>query len=203
MKAFCRPLEEPERNADGLVRRRSAVRVCFVSSHARAGGSEAYLIRLLRSIPREQISTVVALEHGPLVEALTQDGHVVDVIPATGKLSSIAGAARALRRSIDVADVDVIHANGIKAGLVVALARTGVPFVWVKHDFSLDGIPARFVAARADRVVGRELGRSRCAPDQARRASERGLHRRRHSTGDRVVARDSSSRRFERTTRTL
>ena len=149
LEAFRRPLERGRPRPDAGKKR-----VAFVSSHSRSGGSEAYLIRLLRSMPRDQISTIVALEQGPLVETLTQDGHVVDVIPTTGKLSSIVGAARALRRSIDVADVDVIHANGIKAGLVAALSRSGVPFVWVKHDFSLDGYPARFVASRATEIVG-------------------------------------------------
>jgi glycosyltransferase involved in cell wall biosynthesis len=48
----------------------------------------------------------------------------------------------------------VVHANGVKAALVAGLAASGVPVVWVKHDFSWDGLLAALIASRCDQVVG-------------------------------------------------
>jgi glycosyltransferase involved in cell wall biosynthesis len=49
-----------------------------------------------------------------------------------------------------------VHANGVKAALVCVLAapRTGIPVIWVKHDFSWDGPLAHAIASRCDQVVG-------------------------------------------------
>jgi glycosyltransferase involved in cell wall biosynthesis len=65
-------------------------------------------------------------------------------------------AALRLRRLLRAQRPAVVHANGVKAALVCALAApgTGVPVVWVKHDFSWDGALARTLAARCTLVVG-------------------------------------------------
>ena len=49
-----------------------------------------------------------------------------------------------------------MHANGVKAALVAALALAGtrVPLVWVKHDFARDGLLARLVGRRSAQIVG-------------------------------------------------
>jgi glycosyltransferase involved in cell wall biosynthesis len=49
-----------------------------------------------------------------------------------------------------------VHANGVKAALVSVLATpgTGIPLVWMKHDFSGDGALARSVAWLCREVVG-------------------------------------------------
>ena len=49
-----------------------------------------------------------------------------------------------------------MHANGVKAALVAALATaaTPIPVIWVKHDFSWDGPRARRLARRCAKVVG-------------------------------------------------
>jgi glycosyltransferase involved in cell wall biosynthesis len=142
-----RPLERS-------TRRLGRPRVTFVSSHARPGGSERYLVTLLGMLEPDEIAGVVCLEEGPLVDELRALGHPVRVIVSTGSLRSMLGAARRLRRDLRSHPSDVVHANGIKAGLVAALARKAAPLVWVKHDFSYDGRVVRFVARRSDEVVG-------------------------------------------------
>ncbi|MFL5966868.1 MAG: glycosyltransferase family 4 protein [Gaiellaceae bacterium] len=127
-------------------------RVLFVSSHARPGGSERYLTRLVHGLD-DRVAKVVALEDGWLVDELEPRPAV---IPTTAHWRSLVGAARVLRRELEVARPALVHANGIKAAVVAALAtvRTGIPFVWVKHDFSHGGLLSNVVAARSARIVG-------------------------------------------------
>jgi glycosyltransferase involved in cell wall biosynthesis len=129
-------------------------RVTFVSSHARPGGSERYLATLVGMLGRDEVAGVVSLEEGPLVDELRSAGHEVRVIPSTGSIGSMLRAARRLRRDLAAHPCDVVHANGIKAGLVTVLAGKRSPVVWVKHDFSFDGPLVRYVARRSDAVVG-------------------------------------------------
>lgn len=128
----------------------AAPAVEFVSSHARLGGAERYLETLVGLLGAEWTRRVVALEHGPFAERL---GAVV--LPTGAAWPSIFASARRLRRLLRRDRPDVIHANGIKAALVTAVATLGTrfPVVWVKHDFSYDGVLARLVARRSRLVV--------------------------------------------------
>jgi glycosyltransferase involved in cell wall biosynthesis len=49
----------------------------------------------------------------------------------------------------------LVHANGVKAATVAAMATlgTGIPLLWVKHDFALDGWRARLIARRCTEIV--------------------------------------------------
>jgi glycosyltransferase involved in cell wall biosynthesis len=131
------------------------VPVTFVLSHAQTGGSEHYLDLLLDFLEPAWVNGVISLEDGPFVARLRAAGHDVAVIP-TGSRVGVAGSALRLRRLLRARRPAVLHANGVKAALVAALAtpRTGIPVVWVKHDFSWDGPLARAVAARCNQVVG-------------------------------------------------
>jgi glycosyltransferase involved in cell wall biosynthesis len=102
------------------------------------------------------VRAVVCLEHGPLVTRLTEQGHRVDVIPTSARAIGIVAAAVRLRALLARQQPDVLHANGVKAALVSAMATTGMrlPLLWVKHDFSYDGWPARLIAARCSAVIG-------------------------------------------------
>jgi glycosyltransferase involved in cell wall biosynthesis len=135
-------------------KKETTLRVAFVSSHARAGGSEKYLVELLSHLDRESVGPVLCLEDGPLMGELRASGHDARVVQATGSLPSIARAARRIRASLREEHPTVIHANGVKAALACVLAPGKVPVVWVKHDFSYDGPLVRFVARRCDAVVG-------------------------------------------------
>ena len=130
------------------------VAVTFVSSHARLGGEENYLLKLIEGLGPGWTRNVICLEDAPFVERLRLEGIPTEVIP-TGPRLGMAPSAVKLRRAIRRADPDVVHANGIKAAVVCAAALVGsrVPWIWLKHDFSWDGRLANLVAARATQVV--------------------------------------------------
>jgi glycosyltransferase involved in cell wall biosynthesis len=130
------------------------VAVTFVSSHALGGGSERYLELLLGELGPDWTRAVISLQDGPLVGRLRGSGHEVEVVPA-GARAGLAAAVPPLRRALLRQRPDVVHANGVKAALAAVLAtvRTGIPVVWVKHDFSWDGPLARAVASRCALVV--------------------------------------------------
>jgi glycosyltransferase involved in cell wall biosynthesis len=130
------------------------VAVTFVSSHARLGGEENYLLNLIDELGPSWVRNVICLEDAPFVERLRAAGIPTEVIP-TGPRLGIAPSAVKLRRAIGRAAPDVVHANGVKAAVVCAAAFVGsrTPWIWLKHDFSWDGRLANLVAARATRVV--------------------------------------------------
>jgi glycosyltransferase involved in cell wall biosynthesis len=132
-----------------------AVPITFVISHALSGGSERYLELLLDHLEPAWVRTIVSLQDGPFVARLRAGGYRVEVLPTGARVSMLPSAWR-LRRLLRAAPPAAIHANGVKAALVCTLAtpRTGVPVIWVKHDFSWDGALARGIASRCDQVVG-------------------------------------------------
>jgi glycosyltransferase involved in cell wall biosynthesis len=134
----------------------SAVPVLFVSSHARLGGSERYLTTLVAGLGAQWVHGVVVLEEGPLVEELRATGVPTEVLPTSPRLPGLLRSAWRLRRRLSGRGAAVVHANGVKAALVAALAALGsrTPVIWVKHDFSFDGRRARLIAARCAEVIG-------------------------------------------------
>ena len=130
------------------------VAITFVSSHARLGGEENYLLKLLQELGPDWVRNVICLEDAPFVERLRAEGIPTEVIP-TGPRLGIAPAAVKVRRALRRANPDVVHANGVKAAVVSAAALAGsrTPWIWLKHDFSWDGRLANLVAARATQVV--------------------------------------------------
>ena len=136
-----------------MVGQELSVPVVFVSSHARAGGSERYLETLVQHLGDGWVRLVVCLEDGPLVERLRAAGVTTEVVPTSARPWGIVGSARRLRRTLARWDPALVHANGIKAAITSVLA-TRRPIVWVKHDFSYDGLLARLVAMRCRMVIG-------------------------------------------------
>lgn len=134
----------------------SAVPVLFVSSHARLGGSERYLATLVEALGPDWVRGVVVLEEGPLVGELREASVPAEVMPTSPRLPGILRSAWRLRRRLAGQRGLVVHANGVKAALVVTLAALGTraQVIWVKHDFSFDGRRARLIAARCDEVIG-------------------------------------------------
>jgi glycosyltransferase involved in cell wall biosynthesis len=110
---------------------------------------------LLGELAPEWVQRVILLEDGPAAGRFAAPGRAVEVIPTGRRAGLLAGAVR-LRRTLRAQPPAVVHANGIKAALVAApaVAGTGIPVVWVKHDFSWDGLLARLVAAGCTEVVG-------------------------------------------------
>ena len=131
------------------------VPVTFVGSHARLGGSELALERLLSTLGHEWVDRVIVLEDGPAVRRLGALGVRVEVLPS-GTRAGLLTAAWRLRARLAGGGARLVHANGVKAALVagLGLTGTGVPVLWVKHDLSWDGPLARLVAAGCAEVVG-------------------------------------------------
>jgi glycosyltransferase involved in cell wall biosynthesis len=65
------------------------------------------------------------------------------------------GAIRALRRAVAEADVDVVHAHGLRAAFVAALARPAVPLVVTWHNAVLATGLRRHLSQVVERVVAR------------------------------------------------
>jgi glycosyltransferase involved in cell wall biosynthesis len=135
---------------------RAPVPVTFVGSHARLGGSERALELLVGTLGAAWVDRVVLLEDGPAAGRLRALGAPVEVVAAGRRLGLPIAAWRLRRALLRAGRPRVVHANGVKAALVAAaaLARTGVPVVWVKHDLSWDGPLGRLVAAGCAEVVG-------------------------------------------------
>lgn len=131
------------------------VSVAFVSSYGGLGGSELYLERLLGLVPRSWVRSVISLGEGTLAERIRLLGFEVDVMPTSRHPWSFAASSWKLRRHLRKLRPDVIHANGLKAAIVSVLAATGtgLPVVWVRHDFSWEGWRARALASRSRRVI--------------------------------------------------
>ncbi len=92
-----------------------AVDVTFVSSHARLGGEENYLARLLEELGPDWIAGVVSLEDAPFVERLRAMNVQTEVIPTSARAPGMLRSALRLRRSLRRAKPQVVHANGVKA----------------------------------------------------------------------------------------
>jgi glycosyltransferase involved in cell wall biosynthesis len=130
--------------------------VLFISSHAKHGGSERYLETLLEQLGHTWVSHVISLQEGPFTTRLRELDYPLEVFPTSGRWTALLRSAWRLRRALLRVQPAVVHANGIKAALVAALATVGtrLPVVWVKHDFSWDGLLAYAIAARCRLVVG-------------------------------------------------
>ena len=76
-----------------------AVDVTFVSSHARLGGEENYLARLLEELGPDWIAGVVSLEDAPFVERLRAMNVQTEVIPTSARAPGMLRSALRLRRS--------------------------------------------------------------------------------------------------------
>ena len=130
--------------------------VSFVSSHARLGGSERYLETLLEQLGGAWVAQVISLEEGPFATRLRELGYPLEVLPTSGRWTALLRSAWRLRRALLRTRPAVVHANGVKAAFVTALATIGtrIPVIWVKHDFSWDGPLALAIAVRCRLIVG-------------------------------------------------
>jgi glycosyltransferase involved in cell wall biosynthesis len=101
------------------------------------------------------VAGVMCLQDGPAVAALRAAGNPVQIIETGARAGLLSGALR-LRRALRADPPQVVHANGVKAALVAALGllATGIPVLWVKHDFSWDGPLVRAIAMGCAEVVG-------------------------------------------------
>jgi glycosyltransferase involved in cell wall biosynthesis len=134
----------------------AAPSVVFVSPFAQLAGAERFLELMLANMPREQVRRVVFLQDGPFVPRAREAGHPVTLLPTSPRPSGLIRSAWKLRTLLDADRPDLVHANGVKAALVCALALLGkrTPLVWMKHDLSFDRSLARPLARRCRLVIG-------------------------------------------------
>jgi glycosyltransferase involved in cell wall biosynthesis len=133
-----------------------AVPVMFVSSHAQLGGGEGYMRSIIEGLGEDWLAEIVSLQDGPFVERLRDGGHAVTVLESPRGAAGFLGAARSLRRRIRASGAEVIHANGIKAALIAAMANPlgRPPIIWLKFDTAWDNWLARVVGLRCVQIVG-------------------------------------------------
>ena len=134
----------------------TAPRVVFVSPFAQLAGAERFLELMLENMPRSLVRRVVFLQDGPFVARAREAGHPVTVLPTSPRATGLVRSAWRLRRLLENDPHDLVHANGVKAALVCALALLGkrTPLVWMKHDLSFDRSLARPLARRCRLVIG-------------------------------------------------
>ena len=126
------------------------VPVTFVISHALSGGSERYLELLLDHLAPAWVHGVVSLQDGPFVPRLRASGFEVEVVETGPRLSMLASALR-VRRLINRDPPAVIHANGVKAALVLmpegsAFRARYNPEVWRQIKDFLDALSRTYDA---------------------------------------------------------
>jgi L-malate glycosyltransferase len=110
------------------------VRVLYVNHTAIVSGGEHSLLALLGSLPAE-IEPLVATPRGDLMDAVRALGIPVRAIAGTAgslrlhpvhttrALTEMGFAATQVRRAAKDHRADIVHANSIRAGIVLALAR--------------------------------------------------------------------------------
>ena len=147
------------------------MKVLFVCHSSVVSGAERALLDLLAALP-QTVSATVACPPGELQELLRAQGaDVVDIPEAagslrldtrqlTGALYGIHRSGRALERVVRELAPDVVHANSVRAGLVVVSANTRrhAPTVVHVHDVlprtRLASWIRRLLIRRTDAVVG-------------------------------------------------
>ncbi|MFL5930690.1 MAG: glycosyltransferase family 4 protein [Gaiellaceae bacterium] len=156
----------------------TAPSVVFVSPFAQLAGAERFLELMLENMPRSLVRRVVFLQDGPFVARAREAGHPVTVLPTSPRPLGLVRSAWRLRRLLENDAPDLVHANGVKAALVCALALLGkrTPFVWMKHDLSFDRSLARPLARRCRLVIGVSSATLAVFPPQLRHKLRRIPH---------------------------
>ena len=125
------------------------MRIIFYNHTGQVGGAERLLLTILRQLDRTNFDPMlICPEHGPLRKLATGLGvpaESVSVLEArftwradhlVRYLKSFARVIFDLRKKVISVDPDLIHANSVRAGLVVTAATLGLnkQVVWHIHD---------------------------------------------------------------------
>jgi glycosyltransferase involved in cell wall biosynthesis len=172
------------RSSQDRAGRDAPLRVLVVEHTSAMGGAQHSLLELLRTIAKKHEVTL-ACPKGPLADAAQGIVSSIAVIPESQvsyklharetprELMRAATAARAIRRHGLRLLPDVVHANSLRAGLLVIGARPGAPLVVHCRDLMPDGRVARglsrLVLRRSTSVVAvsRSVAARLAGPDWA------------------------------------
>jgi glycosyltransferase involved in cell wall biosynthesis len=137
------------------------VNVLYVNHTATVSGAERSLLLLLNALPRE-LNPLMATPAGPLAEAVERLGLPTTRITGTAgslrphplhtprALAELAVAAGQVRRAARRHRADVLHANSIRSGIVLGLARpSAVTVVHVR-----DCLPPGPLTTATMRLIG-------------------------------------------------
>lgn len=139
------------------------MKVLFVNHTSRVSGGERSLLELVESLPAE-VSARLACPPGELARRVERIGVSVDPIPeirgslrlhyrhTSRAIVDIARSARALRRLSSEHDVDLVHANSIRAGLIAAIGIDSRGPRLLVH--ARDSLPAGIVSKVVLSVIG-------------------------------------------------
>ena len=124
------------------------MKILFYNHTAQVSGAERVVLLILSRLNRDQFMPLVLCPTGPMMEmARALDGPCQKAEPLTARftwrvdhllryVASFARVIRDVRARVISLQPDVIHANSIRAGLVMTFATAGldVPVIWHSHD---------------------------------------------------------------------
>lgn len=111
--------------------------------------------QVMEGLGRDWVERVAVIDGGSFADDLVASGHQVEQVGGAGHSGALR-AILALRRLIQRAKPDLIHANGFRSAVITVAANAGLqtPVVWFKPDFARDGWPALLLASRCRHVIG-------------------------------------------------
>jgi glycosyltransferase involved in cell wall biosynthesis len=196
--SWPRAVEALERLFEGTHRASSRAgsptRVAYVNSDPEVSGAEINLLQTVEAVPRDRVTPLfVVPSEGEVGERVAAAGFPAMAVPLArarlgrspvrlglGLLALVAGAWR-VGRALRDAGVDLVHANSIRAGLMVSLGRVlhRRPVIWSAHDFLPGGVigaavglaarvGASMIIANSDAVL-EDMGASRWVIPRLRR----------------------------------
>ncbi len=149
------------------------MRVALVNHSGEVSGAEVSLLGTADALRGAGVRVlVVAPESGDLATRARAAGHDVETVPfpaprltrnpflAARRLGALAGAASPLAHLVRRREIELVHANSVRAGLICSLGRPlhRRPVVWSVRDFvpvSAVGVAIRVAAGfGAARIVG-------------------------------------------------
>lgn len=125
------------------------MKILFYNHTGQVSGAERVLLMILKGLNFQDFDPVVLCPpHGRLTEMATEAGaRIIHIDSLTARftwridylfryLGSFVGVIRATRSTVRNEAPDLIHANSIRAGLVMSAATVwlGIPIVWHAHD---------------------------------------------------------------------
>ena len=125
------------------------MKILFYNHTGQVSGAERVLLMILKGLDRSRFDTVVACPENSRLIGMVSDLGVrtagIDPLHARFTwrvdrliryLASFVAVIRAARATVRSEAPDIIHANSIRAGLVMSVATLGlnVPVVWHAHD---------------------------------------------------------------------
>ncbi len=124
------------------------MKILFYNHTGRVSGAEHVLLMILQGLDRSRFDPVLLCpSEGALAELASRKVKTIEIDSLSARftsrpdrlwnyLKSFVRVCRAARRAAIDEDPDIIHANSIRAGLVMSVATFGrrVPIVWHTHD---------------------------------------------------------------------